>query len=398
LFGLVQGKTMIDVVTIKIKAGNGGDGAVSFRREKYIPKGGPDGGDGGNGGSAYLEADPNMATLMDFRSKISYAADAGERGGGKTMHGASGDDLIVKVPLGTLVYSIQDDTEKLIGDMIVPGQRLLVSRGGKGGVGNYRFRSSTNRTPRQYTPGKVTKELEIKLEVKLMADVGLVGLPNAGKSTLVNALTNANAKIGQFPFTTLSPNLGVLTLKDGSRVVIADIPGLIEGASDGKGLGDQFLRHVERTRLLVHVVDPFQFGMVISDADVSTSETADADVTECVETALGNYDTIRQELMSYGGGLADKSEIIVINKLDITEVRDAFDSIVTSFKNRDLTVFGMSAATGEGVGGLVNAITLGLAQIPKKPFTETATPITVLGIEDLPNKRMVFDKGSVREK
>lgn len=372
---------MIDIANIKVKAGNGGDGAVSFRREKYIPKGGPAGGDGGDGGSVYLKVDPNMATLIDFRSKRVYRAENGKPGGNKKMTGASGEDMFIRVPMGTLVYKLDESGETLLGDMIDPGQTLLIAKGGAGGIGNFRFRSSTNQTPRQYIPGRLTQEIELKLEIKLVADIGLIGLPNAGKSTLINSLTNAHAKVGQFPFTTLSPNLGVMELKNKNKVILADIPGLIEGASQGKGLGDEFLRHVERTRILVHLVDPLQ-----GKSD------------NLVENSLRNYEIIRRELKDYHGNLELKREIVVLNKIDVTEVNEQFGEIRNAFSKKGIEIIGLSAATGEGTEGLINEIMKILPEIPKKPLVEIESPVKMYNIEDLPNKRMVFDDEAVKEK
>lgn len=247
---------MIDTVNIKIKSGKGGDGRVSFLREKYKPKGGPDGGDGGRGGDVILVADENYHTLRDFRSKPNLEAQNGEAGKMNNMFGKAGDDLTIKIPVGTLVYELRNGEEVLVGDFVKHEQSMIVAKGGVGGKGNFRFRSSMNQTPTQFTYGGPSVIKELKLEIKLVADVGIIGLPNAGKSTLINQLTKAAAKIGNYPFTTLEPNLGVAIVNN-RRIVFADIPGLIEGASEGKGLGDEFLRHVERNKVLLHLIDPF---------------------------------------------------------------------------------------------------------------------------------------------
>jgi len=362
---------MIDVAKIKVKAGNGGDGRVSFRREKYIPKGGPDGGDGGNGGSIYFVADNNLSTLMDFRSKRIFEVHSGEEGGKKKMTGKTSEDLYIKVPVGTLVYEKRDEKEILVGDLTENGEKLLIARSGMGGKGNFRFRSSTNQTPMQYTKGTLGEEKEVRLEVKLIADIGLIGMPNAGKSTLINFLTNANAKVASYPFTTLSPNLGTCVLKNGQMVVLADIPGLIEGASKGKGLGDDFLRHIERTRILIHILDPMQ------------------------GKAVSNYDTIRKELAEYGHGLSDKKEIVVVNKMDLTESRESFSKIKKDFKSKKIEVLGISAATGEGVDVLMNRVTEVLEKVPRDVSFEPEKVTKLYTIDNLPNKRMVFDKGKV---
>ncbi|HXK52961.1 MAG TPA: GTPase ObgE, partial [bacterium] len=303
---------MIDTAVIKVKAGKGGDGKVSFRREKYIPKGGPDGGDGGDGGNVYLITDHNMATLLDFKSKPTYEGQNGEAGGSVQMSGAKGEDLYIKVPEGTLVYEILPDRKILLVDMVAQEDEsqkvFLLARGGKGGKGNTRFKSSTNRTPIQFTKGTLGDEKDIQLEVKLVADIGLVGKPNAGKSTLINKLTNANAKTASYPFTTLTPNLGTALLKSGQNVIIADIPGLIEGASSGKGLGDDFLRHIERTRVICHVIDPLDG--VVFDPD---SYDDGKDFSKIVASnAVGCYKTIRQELSEYESDLTSKPELVVV--------------------------------------------------------------------------------------
>jgi GTPase len=373
---------MIDIATIKIKAGNGGDGAVSFRREKFIPKGGPDGGDGGNGGSVFFVADPNLATLMDFRAKTIIKATFGVPGAGRKMTGASAQDLYIKVPVGTLVYEVSGTKITLIGDLNELGQTMLVAKGGIGGKGNFRFRSSTNQTPLQYTPGTQGEEKEIKLEVKLVADVGLVGAPNAGKSTLINKLTNANARVASYPFTTLDPNLGTAKLKNGQTIVISDIPGLIEGASEGKGLGDEFLRHVERTRILVHMIDAFEAMQTQEDALMP-------------EAALKTYEMIRNELKSYGHGLEKKAAIVVINKLDITEVKENFEAIEKAFAKKKIKIIGISAATGEGLDKLLEEIMKILEKVPKDNGFEVAKTVKLYTIDNLPNRRIVFGKDKV---
>lgn len=243
----------VDEVKIKIAAGDGGNGVVSFRREKYIPKGGPDGGDGGAGGSVYLVGDEGLNTLIDFRHQRYFQAQRGENGAGREKTGKSGDDLAIRVPIGTLVENVE--TGELIGDVTAEGQRLLVAQGGQGGRGNVRFKSSTNRTPRRATNGTPGESRELHLELKLLADVGLLGFPNAGKSTLISAISSARPKIADYPFTTLYPNLGVVRLEADRSFVVADVPGLIEGAAEGAGLGIQFLKHVQRTRLLLHLVE-----------------------------------------------------------------------------------------------------------------------------------------------
>lgn len=372
---------MIDLAEIKVEAGNGGNGAVSFRREKFVPKGGPDGGDGGDGGSVYAIADHNLATLMDFRSKTRYKAEDGTPGMRRNKKGPSGEDLVIKVPVGTLIYQLENGQEILIEDMDEHEKKVLLAKGGRGGVGNAQFKSATNQTPRQYTKGQKGEVKNIKLEVKIISDVGLVGAPNAGKSTLINALTNSQAKVGSYPFTTVSPNLGVMQLKDKQNVVISDIPGLIAGASKGKGLGDEFLRHVERTRLIVHMVDPYIQGE-----------------EDLVENALKRYEMIQQELKDYKVDLTKKEQIVVINKLDVTEVSEAFEAISKEFKNqKGIDVLGISAVSGEGLEELTNVITEKLSKIEREPVAVKKTPVKIYNIDNLPNKRMVFGKREVHE-
>lgn len=360
---------LIDVVTITIKAGSGGDGAVSFKRSKYSPKGGPDGGDGGNGGDVYFSVNPNMATLVDFRSKPEYSAKDGERGGSKTMTGANGEDLHIQVPLGTLVYEINNDKEFLIGDLSTKSDNILAAKGGRGGKGNTRYKSSVNQAPEQFTFGTKGEVKEIKLEIKLLADVGIIGLPNAGKSTLINTLTKANAKTASYPFTTITPNLGVLRFSDGQNIILADIPGLIEGAAKGKGLGDDFLRHIERTRILIHVIE----GPLNTADDI-----------------MKNYDVIRNELSSYGAGLDKKIEIVVVNKIDLAEVRKNRLQIEKMFSQQGINVIFISAVTGEGMPNLQNEILCRLEDAPKRVVFELPTKIVRnFSVDTLPNRRII---------
>ncbi len=289
----------VDEVTIKVIAGDGGNGVVHFRREKYIPRGGPDGGDGGDGGSVYLVGDNNLNTLSDFRHVRTYTAESGQKGQGRQMTGKSGVDLYIQVPVGTLVYD--DDTQELIGDITEAGRKVLVAQGGFHGLGNTRFKSSTNRAPRKCTPGTPGERRELRLELKVLADVGLLGMPNAGKSTFIRAVSSARPKVADYPFTTLYPNLGVVRVDQTRSFVVADIPGLIEGASTGAGLGIQFLKHLSRTRLLLHVIDiaPFDGGSPVEDAK-----------------------KILVELEKYSAELAAKERWLVLNKADLLSDED----------------------------------------------------------------------------
>lgn len=385
---------MVDLVEIKVKAGKGGDGKVSFRREKFIPKGGPDGGDGGSGGNIIFVADNNMSTLVDFKSKRLFEAEEGQMGSFKNMSGKSGADLYVKVPVGTLIYEVEskafgqeneagkesadEKRDVLICDLVKVGQEFVVAKGGVGGKGNINFKSSKNQTPTQYTKGLEGEEKVIKMEIKLIADVGLVGAPNAGKSTLLNRLTNANAKVANYPFTTLSPNLGIYRINKDQNIVIADIPGLIEGASDGKGLGDDFLRHIERTRVLIHMIDPLNLGY-----------------EDLVENAFKEYSMIRSEIKKYGRGLDNKNSLITINKIDVTEVREAFERIKKRFEEEGLEVFGISSVTGEGLDSLFNKVIFTLESTPRDISFEVNKVVKRYNIENLPNRRNVFDKDRV---
>ncbi len=284
----------IDEATIRVQAGDGGNGCVSFRREKFIPYGGPDGGDGGDGGSVYLVADENINTLVDFRHQRDYRAERGQNGMGRERTGKSGEDLFVHVPVGTLV--MDDETGEQMGDLVEHGQQLLVAQGGFHGLGNTRFKSSTNRAPRQSKPGTPGEVRRLRLELKLLADVGLLGLPNAGKSTFIRAVSSATPKVADYPFTTLYPNLGMVKVDYERSFVIADVPGLIEGAAAGAGLGIQFLKHLSRTRLLLHLVDV---------APYDQSDPAD------------NVRKIERELAQYGETLADRPRWLVLNKIDL---------------------------------------------------------------------------------
>lgn len=372
---------MIDVANIKIKAGDGGSGVATFRREKYVPKGGPDGGDGGEGGDIFFVGNHNMATLVDFRSKKSYAAPNGKHGMGKNQRGPDGEDIMIKVPIGTLVYEVENDKETLVADIVAHGQKVLLAKGGKGGKGNYHFKSSTNQTPTQFTKGAIGEQKEIKLEIKLIADVGLVGAPNAGKSTLVNYLTNTQAKVASYPFTTLSPNLGVLRLKSNQKVIIADIPGLVEGAAEGKGLGDEFLRHIERTRVLVHIIDAF------------TDE-----VEKITQNALDQYAVISNELNKYSAELSDKKQLVVLNKIDITEIANKVSEIKKAFAQKyKVDILAISAATGEGVDAMVEKLTSMLESVERKPLGDLPTPVKKYTISTLPNKRVVHGANEVFE-
>ena len=292
----------LDQAKIYIKAGDGGAGSASFRREKYIEFGGPDGGDGGNGGSVILESEGNLNTLIDFRYRQHFKAETGKSGSKKNKTGASGEDLILKVPVGTQIY--EEDNNTLIYDLTKNKEKFVVATGGKGGLGNTRFKSSTNRTPRKKTDGKKGEEFWIWLQLKVIADVGIIGLPNAGKSSFLSKCTKAKPKIANYPFTTINPNLGVLNINH-KEIVLADIPGLIEGSHKGIGLGDKFLRHIERCKTLIHLID-------ISEKDI-----------------LGNYLKIKSELSKYDKKILKKTEIIIFNKLDLIDM----DSITEKLEN-----------------------------------------------------------------
>ena len=325
----------VDEATIRVQAGNGGHGCLSFRREKYVERGGPDGGDGGHGGSVYLVADPSMNTLADFRVARKFRAESGQPGAGRNKTGRSGEDLEVKVPCGTVVCDV--DTGELICDLTEEGQRQMVAAGGRGGLGNTRFKSSTNRAPRRTTNGTPGEGRHLSLELKVLADVGLLGLPNAGKSTLITAMSEAKPRIADYPFTTLYPNLGVVRVGQLQSFVMADIPGLIEGASDGAGLGIQFLKHLQRTGLLLHLVD-------IAPIDGSKPAAA----VKAIAAELGNYSE----------ELAGKDRWLVINKIDLLSTDDLAAARDELLRELDWQgpVFEVSAATGTGTEALAQAV------------------------------------------
>lgn len=333
----------VDYVKIIIKSGKGGDGAISFRTEKYVANGGPDGGDGGRGGDVYFTVDPDANTLIDFRYNKKFVAENGKDGSGSHCYGKSGQDLYIKVPLGTVVKDA--NTGKIVADISTPEQTVLVLKGGTGGKGNSHFKSSTRQAPRFAHDGEKGMEKEIILELKLLADVGLLGFPNVGKSTILSKVTKATPKIADFHFTTIQPNLGVVSTEYGDSFVLADIPGIIEGASEGIGLGLQFLRHVERTRLLLHVLD------------VSGTEG---------RNPLNDFEIINKELQKYSEKLSKRKQIIVANKLDIMQDDNALKEVEKMAKERKIEIFKISAATNQGLKELFNHVAEILKTLPKE--------------------------------
>ncbi len=340
----------VDKAHILVKAGNGGNGAVAFRREIYVPAGGPSGGDGGNGGNVIFVVDPNMRTLMDFKYKRKYLAEAGGNGKGSNMFGKSGEDLIVKVPQGTVIRD--EETNLVLADLSEKDSAKILARGGRGGKGNNFFKSSTRQAPAFAKAGREGQELKLVLELKMIADVGLVGFPNVGKSTFLSVVTKANPKIGNYHFTTVTPNLGVVDNKYGETYVIADIPGLIEGASEGLGLGHDFLRHVERTKVLVHIVD------------ISGFEGRDP---------IEDFDMINEELQMFNEKLAGKPQLVVGNKIDLIADQEQIKEFTDAIKARGYEVCTMSTATKEGVDDV-------LLQISK--LLETAEEVEIFDEED----------------
>lgn len=320
----------IDEATIEVKSGPGGNGCVSFRREKYVPRGGPDGGDGGDGGSVYVIGNPDMSTLLDYKYRQHWKAQRGTHGMGKDRHGKRGDDLIIPVPIGTEIFDTE--TEGLIADITDPGEKVLIARGGRGGRGNARFVTSTHQAPRESEKGKPAKTLRIKFSLKVMADVGIIGYPNAGKSTLISKISHAKPKIADYPFTTLTPQLGMIRLGTDKSFVVADIPGIIEGAHEGIGLGTRFLKHVERTKVLIHLLD----------LDPNTKRDP-----------LKDYENLNRELSSFSVKLSDKPQVVCANKTDIPGAEERFEELRSHL---DIDIFPISAILGRGLKELLNEV------------------------------------------
>ena len=333
----------IDRVKIRIKAGDGGDGVTAFRREKFIPRGGPSGGDGGKGGDVWMESDESYNTLLHLRYNPEHKADRGRHGEGSNRHGKDGEDVVVKVPIGTQVFDAE--TEELLFDFTETGQRFLAAKGGKGGWGNQHFATPTRRAPRFHYTGRPGEELELQLELKLIADVGLVGFPNAGKSTLISVISAAKPKIADYPFTTLEPNLGVVDLGEFKTFVVADIPGLIEGASEGAGLGDRFLRHVERTKLILHLVD--------------VSSLSGRNPVE-------DYEIINRELANYDKNLATRPQIVVATKIDALDEPERLESLRKKAKKDGKPFLAISAVTNQGTRELVNLVAQRLDEMKRE--------------------------------
>jgi GTP-binding protein len=335
----------VDEATIYVKAGDGGDGCVSFRREKYVPRGGPNGGDGGKGGDVVFRCDPNLNTLLDLVSKAVFRAGDGQDGKSKNQHGADGADVLIRVPVGTIIFD--QDTDLALIDMKEAGVSIAVARGGKGGRGNVHFASSINQTPTQFEEGQPGQERHLRLELKLVADVGLIGQPNAGKSTLLSRISAAHPKIAPYPFTTLQPAVGIVELDALRRFTAADLPGLIRGAHEGKGLGDEFLRHIERTRIIVHLVDAIPL-----------------DGTDPVE----NYHAIRRELGLYSSRLAEKLEIVAANKIDLYGAERGVEKLRQGL---GCEVFAISALTGQGLRPLLEKVAQVLDEVRRQPDSKS---------------------------
>jgi GTPase len=372
----------VDEVDIHVFAGAGGNGCLSFRREKFVPRGGPDGGDGGSGGSVYIVATATKNTLVDFRFHPEFKARPGQHGQGSNRTGQTADDLEIAVPVGTLIFETDPagGELRLVSDLAEEGERVLVAKGGRGGRGNARFVSSTNRAPRRTEPGEKGEEKLLRLQLKLIADVGLVGFPNAGKSTLISRISAARPKIADYPFTTLIPNLGVVTLSDDRSFVVADVPGLIKGAHDGHGLGHQFLRHIERTKVLVHLVD--------------VSGASGRDPVE-------DFETIVDELQQFSPAVAAKPQIVAANKIDAVDDPDRLKALERHVKKRKLRFFRISGATGEGVDGLLEAawkqIVVARAAVPAPAATEDEPGADLLASErrhSAAARASAFAKGS----
>ena len=363
----------VDEAKIYVKAGNGGNGCVAFRREKFVPRGGPSGGDGGHGGSIYLEANPHDNTLLRYRYNREFKADRGRHGEGSNCSGHSGADMVLAVPVGTVVFD--EDTGEQIADLMKPGQRILVAQGGRGGRGNQHFAKPWHQAPRESEDGQPGAERHLHLELKLLADVGLVGFPNVGKSTLISRISAARPKIADYPFTTLQPGLGVVSAdgvtgkpsekSDGRTFVVADLPGLIEGAHTGAGLGIRFLKHIERTRLIAHVID--------------TSDASDRD-------PVRDFEIIEGELAAFSEKLAEKPLVVVATKLDATTDRTRLEKLRAFCKKRGLEFHAISSATGEGIPQLVRALADALDRLaPPEPLEEPSEPAAESVVADAPH-------------
>lgn len=336
----------IDEARIHVKAGDGGRGCVSFRREKYVPKGGPDGGNAGKGGSVYFLADGRLTSLLDFKYKREFEAERGQHGMGSLCSGKDGEDLRIHLPVGTVIKDL--NTGEVLADLTEDGQEYLCCKGGRGGKGNAHFATSTHQTPRFAQPGEPGEERSIQFELKLLADVGIIGFPNAGKSTLISHISAAKPKIADYPFTTLVPNLGVVQYGDFGGFVIADIPGLIEGAHEGKGLGIKFLKHIERTRLFIHVLD--------------LSPVTERDPKE-------DFEIVNRELQSFNEDLAKRPQVVALNKIDITEANENLPGLLKFFEGLGIKVFPISAATGKGLGDLINYVGKEIDEMKKQGKT-----------------------------
>jgi GTP-binding protein len=356
----------IDHVEIHVRSGKGGDGMMHFRHEKYVPRGGPDGGDGGRGGDVVFEVKPTLNTLSAFRPSQRFAADDGKGGGTNQKSGKGGEDLVIFVPPGTVLFDAE--TSGLIGDLTAPGQRLTVCKGGRGGRGNQHFATSRNQTPRTAEKGEPWEEKRLKLELKLIADLGLIGLPNAGKSTLLSALTNAKPKIASYPFTTLEPNLGVAQIDDDTTIVLADIPGLIEGAAEGAGLGHDFLRHIQRTRVLIHLLDGLS------------------------EDPVADFSQINSELALFDPNLAKKTQIVALNKIDQPEVQERFKAIKAKFKKQKVDLMAISALARTNTRDLLLSAAQALAETP--PLEDVEPPMPVYRPEADPNQFEIKREGT----
>jgi len=351
----------IDEACIFVKSGKGGDGMVHFHREKYVPRGGPDGGDGGKGGDVILEVIPTLNTLSNFRHQTRFEAKSGAAGGPNNMSGKSAEDLIIPVPPGTMAFN--NDTDELVGDLVLPGQQLIVCKGGRGGRGNQHFASSRNQVPRMAEKGAPAEELNLRLELKLIADVGLVGVPNAGKSSLLAAVSNARPKIAPYPFTTIEPNLGVVEMEGEHTMVFADIPGLIEGAHMGVGLGDAFLRHIQRTRVLIHLLDGLS------------------------EDPIADFSQINSEMALFDQNLVRKPQIVAFNKMDLPDVQEKWADVKKTLEKKGYEVFSISAAARTDLRPLLwRAYQL----IQETPEPETAEDLPVYRVEEDPRAFEIF--------